>query len=100
MRPYTGRVNMTALPGWELVEPGLADLARGCETECALLVRIGAPRLRGLGIVVPEDPDRETLPEHRLYFLLAAKHGDAAHSRYNALIQRLVSFENALSCAK
>ena len=31
------------LPGWELVEPGLADLARGVESVNALLVAIGAP---------------------------------------------------------
>jgi hypothetical protein len=82
------------------VEQGLADLERGRETECALLVRIGAPRLRGLGIAVPEDPDEDELAEHRLYFLLAARHGDSAHSQYNALIRRLVSFERAAECAR
>jgi hypothetical protein len=38
-------------------------------------------------------------PEHRLYELLAADDSDAAHSRYNALIRQLVSFERALECA-
>ena len=37
-------------------------------------------------------------PEHRLYDLLAATHGDGAHSQYNALIRRLVSFERAAEC--
>ncbi len=32
-------------------------------------------------------------PEHRLYELLAVNESDSAHSRYNALIRRLVSFE-------
>jgi hypothetical protein len=38
-------------------------------------------------------------PEHRLYDFLARDEPDAAHSRYNALIRRLVSFERALECA-
>jgi hypothetical protein len=81
-----------SLPGADLVQKGLADLARGETTAEALLVSIGAPRLAWLGIDVPAPlPD----PERRLYDLLAAGHGDAAHSRYNALVRRLVSFERA-----
>jgi hypothetical protein len=38
-------------------------------------------------------------PEHKLYLLLAQEKGDAAHSAYNALIRRLVSFERAAACA-
>jgi hypothetical protein len=38
-------------------------------------------------------------PEHRLYALLARTEGDAAHSRFNALIRRLVSFERAAESA-
>jgi hypothetical protein len=38
-------------------------------------------------------------PEHRLYELLSTSDPDAAHSRYNALIRRLVSFERAVECA-
>ena len=38
-------------------------------------------------------------PEHRLYDILARDEPDSAHSRYNALIRRLVSFERALECA-
>jgi hypothetical protein len=38
-------------------------------------------------------------PEHKLYRLLAREKGDAAHSAYNALIRRLVSFERAAACA-
>jgi hypothetical protein len=30
-----------------------------------------------------------------LYEVLSEQYGDAAHSRYNALIRRLVSFERA-----
>jgi hypothetical protein len=85
-----------ALPGEELVREGLADLERGLVTVPALLVAIGAPRLRRLGMVLPERLPQD--PEHRLYDLLARDDPDAAHSRYNALIRKLVSFERAAEC--
>jgi hypothetical protein len=93
---YTRRV-MAALPGAELVEKGIADLAKGIESVEALLVSIGAPRLRRIGLDVPR-----TLPspEHRLYELLARSESDSAHSRYNALLRRLVSFERAAERAR
>ena len=83
---------MAELPGHELVAAGISDLARGVVSQDALLVSIGATRLRRLGFALPE-----TLrdPEHRLYALLQTEHGDAAHGRYNALVRRLVSFERA-----
>lgn len=89
-------VDFSALPGGELVRRGLEDLARGKESEEALLVLIGAPHLRGLGLSVPED--NSNLPEHRLYKLLACSNPDSAHSRYNALVRRLVRFERAIEC--
>ncbi len=88
----------TARPGAELVAQGVADLARGVESVPALLVLIGAPRLRGLGVEIAAGSAIER-PEHRLYELLAATAPDAAHARYNALIRRLVSFERAAECA-
>ena len=84
------------LPGGDLVREGLDDLRNGRETAPALLVAIGAPRLRRLGIEVPESAQD---PEQRLYALLASTEGDAAHSRFNALIRRLVSFERAAETA-
>jgi hypothetical protein len=90
-------MTLTAYPGGDLVEEGLADLARGVETIPALLVSIGAPRLRRLGLPVSEGVIPS--PEHRLYERLAESDPDSAHSRYNALLQRLVSFENAAECA-
>lgn len=80
------------LPGEDLVRRGIADLERGVESEEALLVSIGAARLRSIGYDIAEPfPSAE----HRLYDLLARADPDAAHSRYNALIRRLVSFERA-----
>jgi hypothetical protein len=84
------------LPGADLIEAGLADLDAGIESVPALLVAIGSPRLARLGVPVPTTAPH---PEHRLYNLLAREDSDAAHSRYNALIRRLVSFERALACA-
>jgi hypothetical protein len=84
------------LPGEDLVTQGIRDLERGIESVESLLVSIGAPRLRRLGLTAPE---AFASPEHRLYELLRGKHGDAAHSRYNALIRRLVSFERAVGPA-
>jgi hypothetical protein len=90
-------VDERGLPGADLIETGLRDLAHGLETEAALLVSIGAPRLARLGFDV-----RAALPnpEHRLYERLSARDSDSAHSRYNALIRRLVSFERAAECVR
>ena len=87
---------MFPLPGEDLVRQGVADLASGLETVPALLVAIGALRLRRLGVSVPAGLPE--VPEHRLYALLSATDGDAAHSRYNALVRKLVSFERAAEC--
>ena len=89
-------VDLKGLPGGDLVEAGLADIARGVESVEALLVAIGAPRLRRLGFAVP---DVVVSPEHRLYERLRREDPDAAHSRYNALVRRLVSFERSAECA-
>jgi hypothetical protein len=90
-------VQFERLPGGDLVRDGLRDLAAGCESDASLLVSIGAPRLRRLGVAVPAHIP--AAPEHRLYARLAAVDPLAAHSRYNALIRRLVSFERAAECA-
>ena len=82
------------LPGAELVLPGLADLAAGRDTVEALLVEIAAPRLRRLGLDVPQRSDEE--PERRLYLRLHAERPQGMHARYNALIRRLISFSQAL----
>jgi len=90
-------VRFDSLPGGDLIQKGLEDLAQGRLTEEALLVLVGAPRLRSSGVAVPEHPIG--MPEHRLYEILSREDPDSAHSRYNALLRRLVSFERALACA-
>lgn len=97
-RPYNSGVPIRAeLPGADLVDAGLEDLKAGRETEAALLVSIGAPRLMQLGVNLPT---ALVDAEHRLYALLSRQDADSAHARYNALIRRLVSFERALACAR
>lgn len=88
--------DLEMLPGADLIRRGVEDLDAGSESAEALLVSIGAPRLRSVGV----DLSRPiATPEHKLYLLLAREKGDAAHSAYNALIRRLVSFERAATCA-
>ena len=84
------------LPGGDLIETGLADLSRGVVSIEALLVSVGAPRLRRIGFEVPRTISE---PEDKLYERLAEFDPDSAHSRYNALIRRLVSFERSAECA-
>ena len=86
------------LPGAEIIDKGLADLREQRETVESLLVSIGALRLREAGIGVPAKTFPS--PEHRLYEMLRAEDPLTAHSRYNAFIRRLVSFERAAECVK
>jgi len=86
--------DLESIPGAGLVQRGVEDLDGGRESAEALLVSIGAPRLRSLGI---EMSSPIATPEHKLYLHLAHEKGDGAHSAYNALIRRLVSFERAAS---
>jgi len=83
------------LPGEDLVRQGLADLSKGVLSESALLVLVAGPRLRGLGIQVPEWPLNEPY-EHALYSLIEERLGTGAHSYYNSLLRRIVSYAHAL----
>jgi len=83
-----------AVPGADLVTEGLEDLRLGRQSEAAMLVSSAAPRLRALGYGPPavgiDDPDGE------LYELIRQRVGTAkAHSTYNALRRRMVSFLNS-----
>ena len=92
MNPVNDKV---LLPGQELIEQGLADLSQDRVTDSSLLVLISAPRLRRLGIQVPDRPFPQPC-EHQLYTRLEKRLGAAAHSYYNSLIRRIVSFARAL----
>lgn len=83
-------------PGEDLIIQGIRDLEEGQEIINSLLVSIGAPRLRRIGLTIPNTIVDS--PEHRLYLKLSSTDPNSAHSRYNALIRRLVSFERAAEC--
>jgi hypothetical protein len=85
---------LVGLPGESLVRKGLADLINGKESLESLLVLIGRPRLRLLGIDIPKQPNPDA--DRRLYERLCETHGMEAHSQYNSLLRQLVSFERAL----
>jgi hypothetical protein len=89
---------MDSLPASDLVSIGILDLQNQRETIPALLVAIGAPKLRKLGLNLPSALPSN--PEHRLYDLLSLNGTDSAHSKYNALIRKLVSFQRAMECVK
>jgi len=86
---------LNELPGGSVVKEGLDNLAKKQNTIPAQLLLVGGPRLRSLGLNIPSPPDP---PEHLLYHLLWTSDPNAAHSRYNALIRLLVSFERAAEC--
>lgn len=91
------RFEALGLPGGDLVDAGLDDLAAGKATEESFAVSLAAPRLRREGIpvgVTLEDP------EARLYASLAATNPDLAHARYGAYLRRMVSFADACRTAR
>ncbi len=86
---------LRGLPGAELIDQGLADVRGGRRTVPALLVAIALPRLRRAGLVGEVAPELQLDSELQLYALLGLSGGDA-YAEYNALLRRLVAFENAL----
>ena len=86
-------MNVAHLPGAELIETGCADLEAGTVSVESLLVSIAAPALRDVGLAI-EHPIADA--EMRLYALLSARDGAAAHSRYNALLRRVSSYRRAV----
>jgi hypothetical protein len=87
-------MDLAALPGGELVVKGLADFAAGRESAETFLLQIAGPKLRRLGFDIPAASAGEPV-EHRLYLWLAEGDPRRAHSRYNSLLRRIVSFERA-----
>ena len=88
-------MSLDDLPGAELILPGLRDLHNGeSNTIGALLVAIAATRLTEAGLNIPKNhlaPE----PELTLYAYLQDEQEDA-YPYYNALLNRLNSFCNAL----
>lgn len=86
------------LPGAEIVLPGIEDLKAGRETINALAVRAAAAKLGVRELVGEADADEPAT--HRLYLRLNSELGDAAHSRYNAILARVASFARAAGNAR
>lgn len=89
--------DLSIYPGGDLVMKGLRDLQLGIASEEALLVSIASSRLEGLGLKVPHLKDAEPSYEISLYSLIEERNPSGAHSAYNALIRRIVSFARAYS---
>jgi len=88
-------MNLNDLPGAELILPGLSDLHNGeSNTIGALLVAIAVTRLTEAGLDIPKD-HLASEPELTLYARLQDERDDA-YPYYNALLNRLNSFCNAL----
>jgi len=93
MKPGTSP-SLDQLPGGDIVRAGIADLLGDRDTPAAALVRMASPRLAAVGLEVPRvESDRPA--GHTLYGLLVAEDPSTAHSRYNALVARMVSFTRA-----
>jgi hypothetical protein len=91
--------SVEGLPGADLVTEGIDDLRGGRDTVAAALARMAGPRLRALGFDVPAVVSEQP-GGHRLYELLSEESAATAHSRYNALVARVVSFARAAERAR
>lgn len=87
------------LPGAEIVLGGLADIEAGRRSVNASAVQCAAPRLRRIGLEAPS-AEGEVPAAHDLYGQLRDEYGDAAHSRYNAILARVASFAGAAELAR
>lgn len=88
-------MSLNELPGAELILAGLDDLCRGeTNTVASLLIAIAATRLTEAGLDIPTD-HLAAEPELTLYARLQEERDDV-YLDYNALLNRLNSFCNAL----
>jgi hypothetical protein len=88
-------MKLDELPGSDLILPGLEDLHQGRNnTIGALLIAIASVRLTAAGLDIPKKP-LMLEPELALYTHLQNERDDA-YSYYNALLNSLNSFCNAL----
>jgi hypothetical protein len=82
------------LPGTALVQQGLKDYHENRHTMHSCLVRMARPRLAKAGFMQASQ-QHDINAELDLYHLLSHE-GNQAHSRYNALVREIISFEHAL----
>jgi hypothetical protein len=92
------RFETLGLPGGEIVDAGIAALARGEESVESLLVSLAAPRLKREGVPLPRDVFKDA--DVRLYRLLERGDAGLAHSRFLACLRQAESFANACARAR
>jgi hypothetical protein len=93
-------ISLEKLPGAEVVLPGLADIEAGRKSVNASAVRSASTRLRKLGFNTPVAEDGSPAA-HQLYRHLSEELGaGAAHTRYNAILERVASFARAAELAQ
>jgi hypothetical protein len=98
-RPQNPEV-FSSLPGAEIVLAGIKDIEVGRRSVNAAAVRLASSRLRQLGLNAPVADD-ETPAAHQLFHQLSEDLGDnAAHARYNAILERVASFARAAELAQ
>ncbi len=100
MRQRFGADNFKALalPGSEIVDSGLRNFIHGDFSSVqALAVAELRPRLRFLGVPVPDVSDQISNPRTLLYQTMEAEHGDMGYARFCALLERLDSFCDSLA---
>jgi hypothetical protein len=84
------------LPGAELVLPGLIEAAAGQLTVGSCLVSIARPLIESSGLAASYGIHNYVKePERALYRLLQHEGGNA-YGCYNAILRRLISFEQGL----
>ena len=98
LRFGAGTFEELGLPGGEIIDAGLMDLARGEESAGSLLVSLAAPRLRREGVPVPKNAFPNA--DRRLYHLLERDAEDLAHERYVAYLRQAESFADACANAR
>lgn len=92
----THQVELSGLPGDELIIKGLADLGQGItDTQEALLIAIARTKLSKMGIDVPKVAFSIQDAELKLYAVVGLVAQDAFRE-YKALKNRLGKFERAL----
>ena len=85
---------ISGLPGEDRIKEGLRDYHENRHTMSSCLVRMARRRLVRAGLM---EPSREYDIEAELdLYQLLSHEGNQAHSRYNALVRELISFEHAL----
>jgi hypothetical protein len=87
-----------SLPGSEIIDAGLRDLVHGnLLTVNALAVAEARPKLRFLGVPVPEIVNQISGPRQSLYQKMEEEHAGLGYARFCAVFERVDSFCHALA---